>query len=150
MVKGRTHDVPPSVVAFAEHLSPRVRAALPHWEWTIREEQRFPHEELQRRLAEKGISEWPFLWPIEEAFAGVRVEMNWNDLEIGITENLDSFDRGELIDEHGRARFVPIGDWRIYTIFLDALGRMYLFHVPDDLTLIDASFEACLEDQAMS
>lgn len=150
MAEGSIHDVPPSVLAFAERLSPRVRATLGQWEWTWHPERRFPREELQRRLAEKGIPEWPFLWPLEEAFAGVEVRIAWEDLDFGIARELPRFERKHLLDEDGQIRFVPVGSWDIYAILLDAAGRMYLFDAPDQLTAVEPSFESFLEDKAMA
>jgi hypothetical protein len=150
MVRKLSSDVPPSVHQFTRRLSLRAQTAVSHWQWLLHPDRRFSHEELTRLLAEKGIPEWPFLWPLEEAFGGVELEMNMNDLDLGIANNLRYFDREELIDEHGQIRFVPMGSRGIYTIFLDASERMYLFHVPNDLMLIDASFESYLENQAMS
>jgi hypothetical protein len=142
---------PASVVAFArERLSARAQAALGTWRWSLDEEQRLPREELTRRLAEKGIPEWPFLLPIEEAFAGVCVRFSGFDLEIGIAHELPLYDREELLDEDGKVRFVPAGYWGIYSVFLDAEGRMFLFHEPDDLVLAEPSLESFFENEAMS
>ncbi len=150
MVERTSHEVPPSVLAFAQRLSPRVRAALPHWEWTWHPEWRFPREELQRRLTEKGIPEWPFLWPLEEAFAGVEVRLMGRDLTFGITAELPHSDRKQLIDEHDQIRFVPIAGWGDDALLLDATGRMYLREETGVLGAIDLSFESFLESQAMS
>jgi hypothetical protein len=149
MVSDATTPAPPSMLAFSEHLSERARTAVRTWKWHIDDRRRVSRDELARLLAEKGVPEWPFIWPLESAFAGAEVRLEGNDLEVGIAENIGNFDREDLVDENGRIRFVPLGYWGIYTIFLDAHGKMYLFHVPDDLTLIDSSFESFLENQAM-
>lgn len=141
--------VPPSVRGLAGRLSPRAQAAMGTWRWHVDEEKRHSREELARRLAEKGAPEWPCLWPVEEALAGVEVRLGGFDLEIGIAANLPHFDREELVDEHDRIRFVPAGYWGIYTLFLDEAGRLYLFHVPDELVPLEPSFESFFEQQAM-
>lgn len=150
MANRSSHDVPPSVIAFAQRLSHRVRAALPRWEWTWRPEWRFPREELQRRLADKGIPEWRFLWPLEEAFAGVQVRIAGEDLKFGITTALPHTRREELVDDHDQIQFVPIADWGNDELLVDASGRLYLRAELGALTAIDASFESFLEYQAMS
>lgn len=144
------HGVPPSVDAFAQRLSSRGRAALRRWEWQVRAERRFPHEELQRRLADKGIPEWPFLWPLEEAFAGVEVQIGWEDFCFGITTALPHTEREELVDEHDRIRFVNVASWGERELLLDAAGRVYERTEPGAASPIDASIESFLEHHAMA
>ena len=150
MVKGRSHEVPPSVAAFAQGLSPRVQAALPQWEWAWKPKWRLPREDLQRALAEKGIPEWPFLWPLEEALAGVLVRIGAEDLSFAITAALPYTDRKRLVDEHDNIRFAPIADWGNDILVADAAGRVYVLTELGVLTLIEPSFESFLENQAMS
>ncbi len=149
-VEASPNEVPSSVVAFARRLSPRARAALPCWEWEVRLEQRFPREELQRRLAERGIPEWPFLWPLEEAFAGVRVRMGGEDLSFGITAGLPHVEGKRLLDEHGEIRFAPIAEWGNDILLVDATGGVYVLTELGVVTAVEPSFEGFLENQAMS
>lgn len=144
------HDVPPTVAAFAQRLSPRLRAALPHWEWTWHPEWRFPREELQRRLAEKGIPEWPFLWPLDEAFAGAQLELAGWELTFGIAAGLPYVKRERLVDEHDQIRLVPIADYGNDILVADAEGRVYVLEESGALTASDSSFESFLEHHAMS
>lgn len=150
MVETSAHDVPSSVAAFAQRLSPRARAALPRWEWAWHPERRSSHEELQRDLARNGIPEWPFLWPLEEAFGGVEVRLAGWDLSFGIYPEAPWLKRAGLVDEHGQGRFVALGDWGNDILVADAEGRVYVLEESGALTATDSSFESFLEHHAMS
>jgi len=150
MVESSSHEVPPSVATFAQRLSPRVRAALPRWEWTWHPERRSSHEELQCDLAKNGFPEWPFLWPLEEAFGGAVVELGGWQLSFGIAADHPYFERANLVDEHGQSRLVTLGDWGNDILVADAEGRVYVLEESGALTANDSSFESFLEHHAMS
>jgi hypothetical protein len=142
--------VPPSVVAFAQRLSARARAALPRWEWEARSGPPPSPEEFSRRLAEHGIPEWPFLWPLEEAFGGIAVRIGWEDLSFGIVRALPYVAREDLLGEDGQVRFVRVGDWGNDQMFVDESGQVYLRAERGPFTAIEPSFASFLEAQAMS
>jgi hypothetical protein len=150
MVKASGHDVPSSVATFAQRLSQRVRAALPRWEWTWHPERRSSHEELQRDLAKNGIPEWPFLWPLEEAFGGVEVRLAGWDLSFGVFPDAPALKQANLLDQHGQSRFVALGDWGNDILVGDQEGRVYVLEESGVLTPSDSSFESFLEHHAMS
>jgi hypothetical protein len=150
MVESPENDVPPSVAAFAERLSPRVRAALPRWEWTWHPERCSTHEEIRRDLAAGGFPEWPFLWPLEEAFGGVEVQIGGCELRFGIAAEASYIRRAKLLDEDGRGRFVALGEWGNDLLVADATGRVSTLTENGVLTEADPSFESFLENQAMS
>lgn len=150
MANRSSQDVPPSVIAFAERLSHRVRAALPRWEWTWHPERRYSREELQQCLAKSGIPEWPFLWPLEEAFGGVEVRIDWEDLRFGIDAEHPYMKRADPVDEHHKIQFVSIGDWGHNELLLDSTGRLYFLEESGVLTATEVSFEGFLEHHAMS
>jgi hypothetical protein len=150
MVKGRSHDVPPSVAAFAERLSHRVRAALPRWEWAWHPEWRSSREELQQDLDKNGIPEWPFLWPLEDAFAGAQVELGGWDLSFGISAEDSWIERAKLSDKHDQMRFVSIADYGNDILVADATGRVCQLAEDGTLTALAPSFESFLEYHAMS
>lgn len=150
MVESVDNEVPGPVAAFAGRLSPRVRAALPRWEWTWHPERRSSREELRRDLAAAGLPEWPFLWPLEEAFGGVEVVIGGSELRFGIAAEASYIKRAKLVDEHGRARFVALGEWGNDLLVADAMGRVSTLTENGVLTEADPSFEGFLENQAMS
>ncbi len=150
MVEPNSHDVPPSVAAFLEKLSPRVRAAWSHWEWTWHPEWRTPREEFQQDLAKNGIPEWPFLWPLEEAFGGMEVRLAGWDLRFGIWADSPALKKPTFIEKYGKNRFVLIGGWGDNALLSDETGRIYVLDESGVLTLNDSSFESFLEHHAMS
>src|SRR5678815_642391 len=95
MAKKDLDGPPPSVLAFAAHLSPRAQRAIRAWGWTLDEGMRCSHEEFRRRLAQQGFPEWPFLWPLEEAFGGVE----GMGVEFGIADMLTDHSAKDMIDE---------------------------------------------------
>ncbi|MEZ4302397.1 MAG: hypothetical protein R3B70_46145 [Polyangiaceae bacterium] len=142
--------VPAEVRAFAERLSGRVRAALPLWEWAWHPEWRVSREEFQQALAEHGVPEWPFLWPLEEAFAGADVDLGAGELKMGIAADLPYSSRARLVDEDGQLRFIALSDWGNDTLVLDAKGRVCVLEELGQVLVMAPSFESFLEYHALS
>jgi len=148
MDSDQSNTIPASVHAFAKRLSPRAQQMLSRWKWTVRPERRVSHAELQRCLAEKGIPEWPGLWPIEEAFGGTGIA--GLDLDFGVTHLLPYYEREELIDDSTGRVFVPAGEWGSFSVLLGSDGGLYQVTTPDMIEKLEPSFESFLENQAMA
>jgi hypothetical protein len=150
MAEADSHGVPPSVARFAQRLSPRARAAFSRLEWTWRPEWRTSRQELREDLARHHIPEWPFLWPLEEAFGGVEVRLAGWDLRFGIWAGSAVLQQAKLGQEQGEARFVVLADWGNGSLLSDETGQVYLLRESGALSLSDRSFECFLEHHAMS
>lgn len=149
MAEAQGNDVPETVRVFGTRLSARAQRALGQWSWRVHPERRLSHEELRSRLADKGIPEWPWLWPIEQALGGVEARIAGCDLDFGIAHLLPHHEREELVDERTGALFVPAGTWGSFSVFLGADGGLYQATTPETMEKIEPSIEGFLEDQAM-
>jgi hypothetical protein len=150
MAEAQGNDIPETVRVFGTRLSARAQQALGEWSWVVHPERRLSQEELRSRLAEKGIPEWPWLWPIEQAFGGVEARIAGFDLDFGIAHILPHYQSEELIDERTGALFVPAGNWGSFSVFLGADGGLYQATTPETMEKVEPSIESFLESQAMS
>jgi hypothetical protein len=145
MAKRRVIGVPPSVQIYALRLSPRAQGILGKWEWEVDDDLRVSHDEFRRLLALKHFPEWPFLWPLEQAFGGTE----WAQIEFGIADMLSDHDAQDMVDEATGEVFVPAGYNDQLNLCFGRDGGLYTNTSPTTMRRLDASYEGFLEDLAM-